>query len=69
MCSAEQIVEFYRRATEAGKFSKDSTNPVKKREFKEVERRWLSMAQTCKCNSEEAQKPSRRRPHRPRRKR
>jgi hypothetical protein len=39
MCSAEQIVEFHRLATEAGKFSKDSTNPIKKREFKEVERR------------------------------
>ena len=69
MCSPEQIVEFYRRATEAGKFSKDSNNPVKKREFKEIERRWLSMAQTCQCNSEEAGKPSRRRTHVPSRKR
>jgi len=67
VCSAAQIVEFYRRATEAGKFSKDSTNPVKKREFKEIERRWLSMAQNCKCNSEEAGKPSRRPTHTPRR--
>jgi hypothetical protein len=69
MCSGEQIVEFYRRATEAGKFSKDSTNPVEKREFKEIERRWLSMAQNCKCNSEETGKSSRRRTHAPRRKR
>jgi hypothetical protein len=68
MCSAEQIIEFYRRATEAGKFSKDSTNPVKKSEFKEIERRWLSLAQNCTCNSEEARKPSRRRNHAPRRK-
>ena len=29
MCSAKQILEFYRRATEAGKFSEGSTNPVK----------------------------------------
>jgi hypothetical protein len=68
MCSAEQIVEFYRRATEAGKFSKYSTNPVEKREFKEIELRWLSMAQNCKCNREEAGEPSRRRTHAPRRK-
>ena len=63
MCSAEQILEFYRRATEAGKFSKDSTNPVKKREFKEIERRWLQIARDCKWNSE-ARKPSRRLPPR-----
>ena len=69
MCSAEQIVEFYRRATEAAKFSKDTTNPGKKSEFKEIERKWLVMAQNCKCNSEEAQKPLMRRPHRPRRRR
>ena len=62
MCSEKQIVEFYRRAAEAGKFSEDSTNPVKKREFTEIERRWLQIARECKCNSEKAQKPSRRRP-------
>jgi hypothetical protein len=62
------MCKFYRRATEAGKFFKDSTNPVKKREFKEIERRWLSMAQNCTCNSEEASKPSRRRTQAPRRK-
>jgi hypothetical protein len=67
MCSAEQILEFYRRATEAGKFSKDSSNPVEKREFKEIERRWLSIAQNCTCNSEE--KPSKRSAHAPRGKR
>jgi hypothetical protein len=67
MCSAKEITEFYRRAVEAGKFSEDSTNPVKKREFKEIERRWLQIARECKCNSEKAQKPSRRGPHRPRR--
>jgi len=61
MCSAEQILEFYRRATEAGKFAKDSASPVEKREFKEIERRWLSMAQNCKCNSEETQRTSPRR--------
>ena len=57
MCSAKEITEIYRRAAQAGKFSKDSTNPVKKREFKEVERRWLEIARACKCNSEKAQKP------------
>jgi hypothetical protein len=44
MCSAKEITEIYRRAVEAGKFSEDSTNPVKKREFKEIERRWLQIA-------------------------
>ena len=68
MCSAEQIVEFYRRAAEAGKFSEDSTNPVEKREFKEIERRWLSIAQNCKCNSENVRRPSRERTQ-PRRRR
>ena len=69
MCSAKRILEFYRRATEAGKFSEDSTNPVKRSEFKEIERRWLQIARECKCNSEKAQKPSRLRTHAPRRKR
>ena len=66
MCSAKEITEIYRRAVEAGKFSKDSTGPVKKREFKEIERRWLQIARECKCNGEKALKPLRRRPHRPR---
>jgi hypothetical protein len=69
MCNAKQILEFYRRATEAGKFSEGSANPVKRREFKEIERRWLEIARECKCNSEKARKPPRRRPYRPRRKR
>jgi hypothetical protein len=56
LCSAKEIAEFYRRATEAGKFSEDSINPFEKREFKEIERRWLSLARGCKCNSEEARK-------------
>jgi hypothetical protein len=65
VCSAKTIVGFYRRATEARKFSEESNNPLKKREFKEVERRWLSLARDCKCNSE---KPPKRRTHSPRRK-
>jgi hypothetical protein len=65
MCNAKQILEFYRRATEAGKFSEDSINPVKKREFKEIERRWLKIARECKCNSEKSPK---RRTYPPRRK-
>jgi len=58
LCSAKQIAEFYHLAQEAGKFSEDSTNPVEKREFEEVERRWLAIARECKCNSEKARKPS-----------
>jgi hypothetical protein len=69
MCSAKEITEIYRRAVEAGKFSEDSTNPVEKREFKEIERRWLSIAQNCTCSREEARKPSKRCTHAPRRKR
>jgi hypothetical protein len=66
MCSAKTIVGFYRRATEARKFSEDTDNPLKKRDFIEVERKWLALARKCKCNSE---KPPMRRTHRPRRKR
>jgi hypothetical protein len=69
VCSAKTIANFYRRATEAGKFSQHSTNPVEKSEFKEIERRWLSLARDCKCNGEEARKPSRPRTHTRRRKR
>jgi hypothetical protein len=61
MCSAKEIAEIYRRATEARKFSEDSTNAAKKREFKEIERKWLQIDRECKCNREKAQKPSRRR--------
>ena len=52
MCSAKTIVGFYRRATEARKFSEDTDNPLKKRDFIEVERKWLALARKCKCNSE-----------------
>jgi len=67
LCEAKQIAEFYRLAMEAGKFSEDSTNPVEKRDFKEIERRWLAIARECKCNGEEARKPSKRGTHAPRR--
>ena len=63
MCSAKTIAGFYRRAREARKFSEETINPVKKRDFNEVERKWLSLARDCKCNSE-ARKPSRRLPPR-----
>jgi hypothetical protein len=49
------------KSFEAGKFFEDSTNPLEKRDFKEIERRWLSIARGCKCNSKEARKPSKRR--------
>jgi hypothetical protein len=65
VCSAKEIAAIYRRATEAAKFSEESSNPVERKEFKEIERRWLSLARDCKCNSEE---PSKRRTHSPRRK-
>jgi hypothetical protein len=42
VCSAKTIANFYRRATEAGKFFESSINPVEKRDLKEIERRWLS---------------------------
>jgi hypothetical protein len=64
VCRAKTIAGFYLRASEARKFSEDSNNPIKKKEFKEVERRWLSLARDCKCNSEKAAK---RRTHSPRR--
>jgi hypothetical protein len=69
MCNAKEIAEYYRRATEAGKFSEDSTNPLEKRDLKEIERTWLSIAQNCKCESENARKPSKRRTQPRRRKR
>jgi hypothetical protein len=37
MCSAKEIAEFYRRAAQAGKFSEESTDPVEKSEFEEIE--------------------------------
>ena len=46
MCSAKTIAGFYRRATEARNFSEDTDNPLKKRDFKEVERKWLSLVAT-----------------------
>jgi hypothetical protein len=52
VCRAKTIAGFYRRASEARKFSEDSNNPIKKKEFKEVERRWLSLARDCECDRE-----------------
>jgi hypothetical protein len=67
MCTAKKIAECYRRAMEAGQFFENSTDPVAKNEFREIQRKWLSLARNCKCMSEEAQKPSRRSTHAPRR--
>jgi hypothetical protein len=66
MCSATTIAGFYRRAAEARKFSEGTDNPLKKKDFKEVERKWLSLARNCKCNGE---KSAKRITHSPRRKR
>jgi hypothetical protein len=66
MCSAKTIAGFFRLALEARKFSEDTNNPVKKRDFKEVERKWLSLARDCKCDGE---KSAKRITHSPRRKR
>jgi hypothetical protein len=67
VCSAKEIAERYRRAREAAKSSEDSTKLVEKRDFKEIERKWLSLARDCMCNRGEARKPSRRRTHASRR--
>jgi len=65
MCSAKTIAGFYRLAREARKFSEETNNPVKKRDFNEIERKWLYLAHNCKCNSEKSSKPL---THSPRRK-
>jgi hypothetical protein len=68
VCSEKEIAEIYRRAAEAKRLSEGSVNPIEKSELRDVERRWLTLAWNCKCNSEKARKPARRRPHTPRRK-
>jgi hypothetical protein len=44
MCSAKTIAECYRRAIEPGQFFETSTDPVAKNEFREIQRKWLSIA-------------------------
>jgi hypothetical protein len=71
MCSADEIVECYRRAEEARRMAKAALTPWEKADLVEVEQRWLSLARDCKCNeseengSEEVRRP---RNHSPRRK-
>jgi hypothetical protein len=72
MCSAEEIVECYRRAEEARRMAKAALTPLEKADLVEVEQRWLSLARDCKCTgpSEENGGEEVRRPrnHSPRRK-
>jgi hypothetical protein len=68
VCSAKTIAGLYRRAMEAGQFFENSTDPVAKSEFRKIQRKWLSIARGCKCNSKEARKPSKRSTYAPRRK-
>jgi hypothetical protein len=75
MCSADEILECYRRAEEARRMAKAAITPWETADLVEVEERWLSLARDCKCNgqSEENGREELRRPrpsnHAPRRKR
>ena len=50
MCSADEILERYRRAEEARRMAKAALTPWEKADLIEVEERWLSLARECKCN-------------------
>jgi hypothetical protein len=50
MCSAEEIVECYRRAEEARRMAKAALTPWERADLVEVEQRWMSLARDCKCN-------------------
>ena len=52
MCSADEIVECYRRAEEARRMAKAALTPWEKADLVEVEQRWLSLARDCKCNGQ-----------------
>jgi hypothetical protein len=75
MCSAQEIVERYRRAEEARRMAKAALTPSERADLVEVEKRWLSLARDCKCNGQSEaygnEEVRRLRPtnHRPRRKR
>ena len=52
MCSADEIVECYRRAEEARRMASAALTPWEKADLVEVEERWLSLARDCKCNGQ-----------------
>ena len=54
MCTAKAITECYRRAEEARRIADATDDPVARDDFKEIERRWLSVARNCKCNEQSA---------------
>jgi hypothetical protein len=74
MCSADEILECYRRAEEARRMANAALLPWEKADLVEVEQRWLSLARDCKCNGQSKENGSKeiRRPwptnHSPRRK-
>jgi hypothetical protein len=47
MCSEKPDCKVLPPCRGGWEFSEDSTNPVGKREFKEIERRWLSIARVA----------------------
>ena len=49
MCSAKEIQECYQRADEARQIASGTADPATKKDFKEIERRWLSLARNCSC--------------------
>jgi hypothetical protein len=52
MCSAQEIVERYRRAEEARRMAKTALTPPERADLVEVEKRWLFLARDCKCNGQ-----------------
>ena len=56
MCSAKAIKECYRRAEEARRIADATDDPVARDDFRDIERRWLSVAGNCKCNEQSKQR-------------
>ena len=52
MCTAKAITECYRRAEEARRIADATDDPVARDDFRDIERRWLSVAGNCKCNEQ-----------------
>ena len=60
MCSADEILECYRRAEEARRMANAALLPWEKADLVEVEQRWLSLARDCKCNGQSEENKVRR---------
>ena len=56
MCTAKAITECYRRAEEARRIADATDDPVARDDFRDIERRWLSVAGNCKCNEQSKQR-------------